>query len=283
LNQIWKAYGFESGEDDTDCYVIAENSLNVYYLKGEKIGSEYYFSLSEKLTGKKRVNSNTDDEKSNITITKTTSGIKLTKNTSDWTNKLTVDVETTLETNETIEYIISGVEAGTSTNGTFSIDINKILTEKPEVNNAFNLANTNKTLTVNKYDISGENKVLISSIDLDISNLDILSGNVLDTSKITYKQYDDFTLVNITGYTDIGGSGVKEARVLYTEKLDSEGNKVAYYNNLPSQITSEYVKNTGISMNSNVLKLPANVSEYAIVFIDNAGNISNVGIYTVTF
>jgi len=157
------------------------------------------------------------------------------------------------------------------------------LTEKPEVNNAFNLANTNKTLTVNKYDISGENKVLISSIDLDISNLDILSGNVLDTSKITYKQYDDFTLVNITGYTDIGGSGVKEARVLYTEKLDSEGNKVAYYNNLPSQITSEYVKNTGISMNSNVLKLPANVSEYAIVFIDNAGNISNVGIYTVTF
>lgn len=262
-----------------DIYLVSSQNFNVYYLKGEKIAGQYYFSLTQNLTGKNRVNSSLSEDTSNITISNPTSGIKLTKSASNWTNILTVTVETTLAANEKIEYLLAGTSIGTSTTGTFTINISDALNANTTLKNTFYSNDENKVLVVNKYNTSTGANVLIATASLNVSNLDMLSGTSMPT--ITYSKYSDFILANISGYTDLGGSGIKESRVIYTKKLDADGNEAPYYNDLPTEITAEYVKNTGISMNSNVLKLPIDVVEYVIVFIDNAGNASTPAKYTI--
>lgn len=275
--------GLKADGDSADIYVVAQNSFNVYYLKGEKIRDNYYFSLNEKLTGKIQTNNDITEDDSNITITKMTSGIKYTKSSKEWTNNLTVNIDTTLDENQTISYTISGIQAGSSTVGNFIIDVAKLVVDSTEIRDAFYAENANKTLIINKYDTSSGSEVLIATSNVDISNLDTISGNVVAAENITYRKYPDYILANVSGYTDLGGSGVKEARVLYTEKTDSEGNKTLYYDNLPSELTSEYIYNSGKVLEYNLLKLSGDVSTFAIVFVDNAGNISNPATYSVNY
>lgn len=260
-------------DDETDVYLVSSQNFNVYYLKGKKIANVYYFSLAEKLTGKKKVNNSIVSDTSNITISSTTEGIKLTKNTSEWTNAMEIDVQTTLGTNETIEYLVADQTISTSTKGEFTINVSNILTNNAILMTTFHNSDVNKVVTVNKYDTSSGSNVLIASANINVFNLDMLSGTTNPT--VTNTKYTDFILSNISGYTDLGGSGVKEARVIYTTKLDSDGNIVPYYSDLPTTITAEYVKNSGVSFNANVLKLPTDVQTFVIVFIDNAGNVSN--------
>lgn len=266
--------GIEADGDITDIYLVSSQNFNVYYLKGEKIANEYYFSLTARLIKKSKINSNSSVDTSNIVISNTTAGIKLTKNTGDWTNNLTVDVETTLNTNETIEYLLAGTSAGTSTEGTFTVNVSDILDSNSTLKNTFYNSDANKVLTINKYDTSSGSNVLVASASITVTNLDMLSGTASPVTENT--QYSNFTLVNISGYSDIGGSGIKEARVLYTTKLDENGSLIDYYEDLPDTITSEYVKNVGVSSAANIIKLPSDVVDYLIVFIDNAGNLSAI-------
>ena len=275
--------GIKSGGDTTDIYLVSNKTFNLYYLKGEKIAGEYYFSLTEKLTGKKKINNNVALDDSNITISSTTDGIKLVKSTSDWTNELTVNVQTTLESGQVLEYTVADEVAGTSTNGTFTVNLAETLSGNATIKNKFYESNDNKVLTINKYSDASATKTLIATASIDVSNFDMLSGNVVSASNIKHTKYDSFVLVNINGYTDLGGSGVKEARVLYTKKSDTSGNIVAYYQDLPSEITAEYVRNIGKVVDSSLIKLPTDVTEYVLIFIDNAGNLSTPVTYTVTY
>lgn len=267
--------GLKFDGDNTDAYFVSSIGFNVYYLKGEQIGGVYYFSLTEKLTGKEKVNNNQANiDNSNIIISNTTNGIKLVKNTSEYTNDLKVTVSTTLSSGEKMRYEIAGIEVSASGN---EIDVADVLLDNANVKEAFYENDNNKYLIAQKI----FNNEVVSETKIDISNLDILSGTDMSSITITYTKSDSFTLANISGYTDLGGSGVKEARVLYTAKVATDGTVTAYYDNLPETITSEYVKNTGKAFSANFLRLPNDVKSYVLVFVDNAGNISDMRTFTI--
>lgn len=271
--------GLRQGGDATDIYLVTEDSLNVYYLKGEEISSVYYFSLTEKLTGKVNIENDTSSgDTSNITIVNTTSTIKLTKSTKEWTNNLTVNVGTTLATGETLKYYIAGQDVTASITSN-NINIVELLAANATLKNMFYSNETNKVLLVKKI----SNGEVIAEESVSLSNLDTLYGTMISQNNVTYTKNDNYILANITGYTDLGGSLLKEIRILYTTKVDSSGNTAPYYDNLPASITKEYVYSAGIKNNNNVLKLPIDVKSYSLVFVDNAGNISDMGNFSVTY
>lgn len=263
--------GLEEDGDITDAYYVASNTFNVYYLQGEEIAGEYYFSISERLNGKVKVANSQTLDTSNITISSVTGAITLTKNTAEYTNALTVGVKVTLEAGETMKYTIAGQEI-TVAEGTTTIDVANIVSSNSTLQTAFYQSENNKYILAQKYS-SGN---VVAEAKMNIANLDILSGSVSSAS-IEYTKYDKFTLGKISGYTDLGGSGVKETRVLYLTKKSGD----AYYTNLPDTITKEYVKQTGKTFSATSLKLPEDVKTFALVFIDNAGNVSEVGNFTV--
>lgn len=269
--------GLKLDGDNTDVYFVSSKTFNVYYLKGENIAGNYYFSLTESLTGKVNVNdSQTDEDASNITITNVTKGIKLVKNTTEYTNDLKVTVTTTLKTGETMLYKIANQEISVEEN---IINISNILLNNNTIKSSFYESDSNKILIAQK--ISSGNIIAESKVSL--ANLDLLSGTVVPSSNITYSNNGNFILANISGYVDLGGSGVKEARVVYTVRKNADNSTSPYYNDLPNNITKEYVKNSGKSFGPNILRLPTDVKGYALVFIDNAGNISDVANYTVEY
>lgn len=255
-------------EDEADIFVITNTSYNVYYVRGERIGDVYYFSLTEELTGKSKLNDEVALDDSNVSITGSTGVIKLTKNTKDWTNDLTVTVDATLESGETLKYYIAGEDVSSSVSEN-TIDVDEILNANNTLKTTFYSNDANKVVTVQKI-LSNE---VIAETAINVSNLDILSGDV-SSLNVTNTVYANFVLSKITGYTDLGGSSVKEARVLYTGTLDDDGNIVPYYTDTPSTITKEYINSVGVKNSATAIKLPKDVSEYMVVFIDNAGNIS---------
>lgn len=258
--------GLEEDGDITDSYYVASNTFNVYYLQGEEIAGEYYFSLSENLTGKIKTANNQVLDKTDVTVSSITGAIKLTKNTAEFTNALTVDAKVVLETGETMKYFIAGQEITVASENT-TIDVANIVSNNSNIKIAFYQSEANKYLLAQKY--SGD--AVVAEAKLNISNLDILAGDI-SSANIKYSKYNKFTLAKISGYTDLGGSGVKEARVLYTEKISGD----AYYTNLPETITKEYVKQAGKKFDAAMLKLPSDVKKFALVLIDNAGNISEI-------
>lgn len=268
--------GLEADGDTTDAYFVASNTFNVYYLKGRKIANDYYFSLTKNLTGKTKVANSQNIDNSNITISNVTGGIKLTKSTADYTNSLSVEVTTTLSAGETMSYKLAGQDI-TVESGVTTIEVASILSSNNDIKTAFYTNDSNKVLVAQKYS-SGN---LVAEAKISLTNLDMLSGNMISAGDISYSKYDDFILANISGYADLGGSGVKEARVVYVTKALADGTTEAYYSNLPATITKEYVRNAGKSFSKDTLRLPADVKSFALVFIDNAGNVSDVGTYTV--
>lgn len=263
----------EDGNEDTiDIFVVAEESFNVYYLRGEEIDGEYYFSLSERLTGEIKISNSSTLDDSDISIEGSTSAIKLSKNTKEWTNSLIVSVSTAVGSGETIKYFIAGQEITSSVTDD-KINVSEIVLSNATLQTAFYAEGADKTVKVQKF--NAEN-ALIAENSISVSNLDVLSGTTISPNSVTYTKYETFTLANISSYTDLGGSGVKEVRVLYTKKLSAEGTLVNYYEDLPETITADYVKNVGVSTSPKSIKLPSDVKEYVVVFIDNAGNVSSV-------
>lgn len=263
--------GTQANGDITDSYIVTKDSMNIYYLRGEKIGSKYYFSLTDELIKKVELEDNNTIDDSTIDIVNTTSSIKYKKSTNDWTNTLTVEIKTELEDGETFSYMLAGVDITESVT-TNIVHVSEILSSNQTVKTAFIAENSSKVLKVQKIK-DGE---VLSETNIDISNLDILSGNTITQSNVKHTKYDKYTLASISGYTDLGGSGLKEVRVLYTTKLDSSGNSTPYYENLPQVITKDYVYSAGVRNEGLLLKLPADVTWYSLVFVDKAGNISDI-------
>lgn len=270
--------GLGTGSDSTDIYVIANDTHNIYYLNGEAIEDTYYFSLTTALTGKTKVVSNSQDDTSNINIVATTNTIKLTKNTEEWTNNLIVKVDTTLNTGETLKYYLGTYDI-TQNVTSENINIAQLFTANADAMNAFNSSSSNRIIKVQKI----KNEQVATQDTIDISNFDILAGNMISQSNVAFTPYTEYVLANITGYEDLGNSGVKEARVIYLTKVDELGNNSPYYENLPSPMTKEYIYSSGKKFDAKVLKLPKNVVSFAIVFVDNAGNVSDFASINVNY
>ena len=256
INSGKKEYG------DNDIYVVSSENHNVYYVQGEKIAGQYYFSLSQRLTGNSKVDSNNTADSSTISIVNSTSSIKLSKSTNNWTNDLTINVSADLGTGETLTASVAGVSIG-SVGSTINLD--EVLASNSSASDAFYAEASTKTVTVQKI----KDGNVVAEATISASNLDTLNGTISSVTA-THTNSGNYIISNISGYTDVGGSDVKELRVVYTKKSDDS----AYYDNLPETITSQYVYNSGKTASPGIIKLPSDVKEYVIVFVDNAGNIS---------
>ena len=271
LNIDSTSRGLQQNGDESDIFVISQNTFNVYYLRGQKVGKKYYFSLTEELTKKTKITDTTSTEYSLVEIVNTTGTITLQKSESEWTNKLTINVTSDLAEGETLKYYISGQDI-TSNVTDNKINVSDILLSNATLKNTFYANDNNKTVTVEKY----KNDEIITEKTISVSNLDILTGTTITDGNISYTKYTNYIMAKIEGYSDLGGSGLKEVRMVYTTKLDSDKNEIPYYDDLPDEITKEYVYNSGVKNGSTSYKLPSDVVQYSIVFVDNAGNISDV-------
>ncbi len=200
----------EQGEDDI--FVVSSKNMNVYYVKGKRIGGDIYFSLSDKLT--KGTNIEREDiDTSDMGISVEAQGIKVTKNKKGWTNSLTITVETNMETGETARYLIAG--QGPTSNvvpidsGTTSIPLNTTTIAGNDLTNFNSATNENKTITIEKL----KDGNVIARASLNISNLDLEIGEI-PTPVI--KSYENSNVLDFTNALVVSGeNNVKEMRYEY--------------------------------------------------------------------
>ena len=263
-------------------FVIVENSHHVYYLEGIKAKGNIYFSISQAMTGAHAVRKEyigQEEKDSEITIS---GDVKVTKKTKRWTNELGIQIDTYMESGESLLVQFNGKKKNIETSeGNFSKtfntlqEINKDFSSDDE-NALINLSNEKKYIIVEKQD---KDKNILASVKVDLSNIDIARPTqVTKTPKVETK--DEMTN-NITFYVADVGSGVKEVRYEYFttyDRDDSKEGKVAYYSG--SKITREYLKNAGRQVIPDSdgkisIDLPKGVSSIKLVIVDNAGNMSD--------
>lgn len=263
-------------------FVIVENSHHVYYLEGIKAKGNIYFSISQAMTGAHAVRKEyigQEEKDSEITIS---GDVKVTKKTKRWTNELGIQIDTYMESGESLLVQFNGKKKNIETSeGNFSKtfntlqEINKDFSSEDE-NALINLSNEKKYIIVEKQD---KDKNILASVKVDLSNIDIARPTqVTKTPKVETK--DEMTN-NITFYVADVGSGVKEVRYEYFttyDRDDSKEGKVAYYSG--SKITREYLKNAGRQVIPDSdgkisIDLPKGVSSIKLVIVDNAGNMSD--------
>ena len=263
-------------------FVIVENSHHVYYLEGIKSKGNIYFSISQAMTGAHAVRKEyigQEEKDSEITIS---GNVKVTKKTKRWTNELGIQIDTYMESGESLLVQFNGKKKNIETSeGNFSKtfntlqEINKDFSSEDE-NALINLSNEKKYIIVEKQDKDGN---ILASVKVDLSNIDIARPTqVTKTPKVETK--DEMTN-NITFYVADVGSGVKEVRYEYFttyDRDDSKEGKVAYYSG--SKITREYLKNAGRQVIPDSdgkisIDLPKGVSSIKLVIVDNAGNMSD--------
>lgn len=263
-------------------FVIVENSHHVYYLEGIKAKGNIYFSISQAMTGVHAVRKEyigQEEKDSEITIS---GDVKVTKKTKRWTNELGIQIDTYMESGESLLVQFNGKKKNIETSeGNFSKtfntlqEINKDFSSEDE-NALINLSNEKKYIIVEKQDKDGN---ILASVKVDLSNIDIARPTqVTKTPKVEAK--DEMTN-NITFYVADVGSGVKEVRYEYFttyDRDDSKEGKVAYYSG--SKITREYLKNAGRQVIPDSdgkisIDLPKGVSSIKLVIVDNAGNMSD--------
>ena len=208
--------------------------------------------------------------------------MKVTKKTKRWTNELGIQIDTYMESGESLLVQFNGKKKNIETSeGNFSKtfntlqEINKDFSLEDE-NALINLSNEKKYIIVEKQD---KDKNILASVKVDLSNIDIARPTqVTKTPKVETK--DEMTN-NITFYVADVGSGVKEVRYEYFttyDRDDSKEGKVAYYSG--SKITREYLKNAGRQVIPDSdgkisIDLPKGVSSIKLVIVDNAGNMSD--------
>lgn len=263
-------------------FVIVENSHHVYYLEGIKAKGNIYFSISQAMTGAHAVRKEyigQEEKDSEITIS---GDVKVTKKTKRWTNELGIQIDTYMESGESLLVQFNGKKKNIETSeGNFSKtfntlqEINKDFSSEDE-NALINLSNEKKYIIVEKQN---KDKNILASVKVDLSNIDIARPTqVTKTPKVETK--DEMTN-NITFYVADVGSGVKEVRYEYFttyDRDDSKEGKVAYYSG--SKITREYLKNAGRQVipdsdDKISIDLPKGVSSIKLVIVDNAGNMSD--------
>ena len=273
--------GTKRDGDETDIYVVAYPSMNVYYLKGIKVKGVNYFSLSSKIVKYVKVES-TENNDTSVTDLTTVGNISVKKSNKTWTNKLGINLNAYINSGESL-YVNFGTEYKFNTNignNTFVFDTFETLKTKLVVSDATVYNNT-----VNNFIASADKKMKIY-----IKNS---SGEQLDTMEIDLNNYDvvaptadNFNVVesaenNILKFSVLDSqSGVKEIRYDYLQKYNEYGELEKYYTGVDS-LDPYFLKARGkkskVSKDGNVeISLPKEIEGIQIIVIDKAGNISLV-------
>jgi len=250
-------------EETTDVFVVATNTLNVYYLNGVEVENIIRFSTVTLIADN---DVEGDIEQTNTPVS-LDNNLVVTKNTNVWTNELKITISNTLQSGETLQYSIGNAETKALSGNVIEITSTKMTDSER------NQLATNKYVTIKKI-VNGS---IEQTKQLPIDNLDVLSptmGNLemIDTSN------EDYNVVKINS-ADEGESGIK---CLYYDYLGKLGdNTVLPYYSARSVPTLKDLMRFGKITNDGTIILDKNIKTIIVTAVDNAGNASNITTYTI--
>ena len=247
-----------------DIFVVATNTMNVYYLAGVKIGDEIYFSLA-KINVENKVDSKEPENSVDGNIETT---LALSKNTSTWTDELKIFIQTSLATDETLQYLVANSTLkAVGTNKTVVLNKNTMTANEKA---AFE---SNKTVTINKL----KNGVVTETKTINIDNLDITSPSLGDITMVDTSS-SEYNKIKIVA-TDAGLSGIKAIYYDYVTVL-KDNKEVSYYTGRSDVSINDLISFGKASKDGNI-QLDKNIKSIVVVVVDNAGNTSDIKTYTI--
>ncbi len=267
---------------DADIYVVSAKTMTVYYLKGETIRGETYFSLSSKISNyAQNVVTNNGNLSGEGIIAQTVGSITVTKLKKTWTNKMGITVSTYMNAGETLHVKAAGssteMEITTVANQNNVISFNKLA----DIDSSYSTQDTalNSKRGSEKYIEVYKKKsgTTVDTVKVDLSNYEVASPNI---SSMTYTQATNGEGNTVNIKVSDEESGVKEIRYDYLQKYDAEGQLVDYYNGVKgttAKLDAEYLKVRGhkaqvASDGTAKLTIPFNVQRIQVLAVDNAGN-----------
>lgn len=262
----------ENGENDV--YAVAYPSMNVYYLKGEKVNRKMYFSLSSKLTKKVKIDHDMTYSNDNTTTVQSIDGLTVKKINKGWTNTLGIYVQANLSSDEELYLQPTGVTKKklntVEGNNQFSFnDLAEVVGFTVEESTTFKNA-TNKKIIFTK----NKNNVEIGKIEVDMSNYETgLPVYNVNASNVNY--FDEYNTVEFNVTDSL--SGIKEVRYEYLTKFNELGSIVNYYSGV-TEYENAYLQSKGKravpDKNGNIkLKVDKEIQGIQLIVIDKAGNI----------
>ena len=249
--------------DNTDVFVIASNTLNVYYLKGIEVDGVMYFSVVNLITDNSVQKQELEDNESQVTLNEQ---ITLTKNTNVWTNELVINIEVNKTSDEIISYVFANtIKTELSGSAKRTLNVENLTSQEIA---AFE---SNKTIVVNRE----KDNQIVEQKTLDISNLVEPTLGKMEITNTTDSSYNTIKIIS----SDIGGSGVKAIYFDYYDMLDGEIIKKYYTDR--TDVTSAELLEFGKITKNGIAKLPKNIKSIVAIVVDNAGNMSDIVEYTI--
>lgn len=251
-------------QNQTDIFVIAENTLNIYYLGGAEIYKIVRFSVVDLVDENNIKEPNIADTAVNLNDT-----LNIAKSSNVWSNSLTLTIKNSLNSGETLTYSI-GTLTAKQVNEKQEIYLNNVNLNSDEQQ----ALNTNKYITVNRLKngtVIESKRVNVTNLDMDVPNLGGM--DIVNTSNASYNT------VKINS-TDVGNSGVKAIYYDYETKLVN-GVAQSYYTDR-NNVTEVDLINFGKITNDGTIKLAKDIKSIVAVAVDNAGNVSLINTYTIT-
>ena len=254
--------GIES--DELDVFVVASNTLNVYYLRGFEYKQEIRFSTVT-LASESTVEQQTGEEINQVELN---DKLNVTKSSNTWTNEMKIYITNQLNDGESLQYSIAGGNVK-------SIEKNNYITINSTVmtNSEKTAFANNKTVIIDRI----KDGTVLESKEISIDNLDIINPTLGDMEII------DTTNTSINtikiNFEDSGNSGVKAIYYDYN-KILKDGTEKDYYldKNLGSRAS---LLKAGKISKDGIIKLDKYIKSIFVVAVDNAGNVSDVVTYTI--
>ena len=247
----------------TDVFLVASNTLNVYYLQGVELEGIIRFSLVT-LTDKNIIQGEQEKNESDVDLD---NELRLEKNTDVWVNEIVITIKNTLQSNESLQYSIAGANAKSVVNNKITLNANNMTdTEKT-------LFSTSKLVTVNKI----IEDAIVETKTIDISNLDIAAPS-LGNMSMTDTSNQEYNLITIDSL-DQGLSGVNYLCYDYNNALVNSI-LAPYYSNA-SKFTKERLLSVGKRTYNGSIRLAKNIKSISVIAVDYAGNISETITYTI--
>lgn len=273
-----------NGEDDI--FVVSYPSLNIYYLKGLKVGGDYYYSLSAKILSKVSIKQNTNIDESTTTIQKTT-GITVKKVNKNWSNKMRVSINAYLNAGEELYLNVGTQDRKITTKagensfyfdtleeifaGTANIKIPTLV--QSDIDEFSSRAPSSKKLTI----IKKKGTTILGSIVVEVPKYENIKPVIIEYPK-TIEQENQYMVTLKVGDSV---SGIKQIRYDYLNKFDESGMMKPYYDNITS-FDEAYMKlrakeakvdeKTGYTE----LLVPKNITSIQIAVFDVAGNMQTM-------
>jgi type II secretory pathway pseudopilin PulG len=282
INVTKAAYGYgQLGE--SDIFILAYPSFDVYYPYGITSNGVIYFSITSKISNVTRIPQTQTD--TSITSVISSGGIKLTK-TNGWANKMGVSLEVDMDVDEVLYMSVSGDVNRTITTivgkNIFGFNLLSSIVEGTETIKvpALTLVEANyielgtkpyidRYVDILKY----KNTELLGKVRIDLSNFSKTLPTIINATLSSYASINTVKLL-----LSNSESGIKEVRYEYLNRYTDNGTIESYYTNI-TDFDSLYMQSKAkiskiASDFTTTIDAPKNVKSIKVALIDRAGNIN---------